>query len=64
MKTLSFNAKDGVMKLIPTDPDDLWVIYNIVGKIQFKLNGKLINNNCFIKTYPLTQIITVSLIGN
>jgi protein pelota len=32
MKTLSFNAKDGVMKLIPTDPDDLWVIYNIVGK--------------------------------
>lgn len=30
MKTLSFNAKDGVMKLIPTDPDDLWVIYNIV----------------------------------
>jgi len=32
MKTLSFNAKDGVMKLIPTDPDDLWVIYNIVGR--------------------------------
>ena len=32
MKTLSFDAKDGVMKLMPTDPDDLWVIYNIVGK--------------------------------
>lgn len=32
MKTLSFDAKDGVMKLLPTDPDDLWVIYSIVEK--------------------------------
>ena len=30
MKTLSFNAKKGVMKLIPNDRDDLWVLYNVV----------------------------------
>ena len=30
MKTLSYNAKDGVMKLVPHDQDDLWVIYNVV----------------------------------
>lgn len=30
MKILFFNPKEGVMKLIPNDQDDIWVIYNIV----------------------------------
>jgi len=30
MKTLSYNAKDGILKLVPNDQDDLWVIYNVV----------------------------------
>lgn len=30
MKILSFNSKKGIMKLIPNDQDDLWVLYNVV----------------------------------
>jgi protein pelota len=30
MKTLSFDPKKGIMKLILSDQDDLWIIYNIV----------------------------------
>ncbi|MDQ1279027.1 MAG: protein pelota [Thermoproteota archaeon] len=30
MKILSFDGKKGVMKVVPTNLDDLWVLYNVV----------------------------------